>query len=101
MTNKTQKADASMRSVPQIMQDNDMMISRSAKSHSGDYDLAWPGTSWSTTVTSPDVDYTHEEIMNKQTMDTLPRRKSTANRNLSRTREMTPQKSRLFMFGRI
>nr|XP_022337879.1 uncharacterized protein LOC111133645 isoform X2 [Crassostrea virginica]XP_022337880.1 uncharacterized protein LOC111133645 isoform X2 [Crassostrea virginica] len=71
-TNKTQKADASMRNEQQTMQDNDMAVSRSAKSHSGDYDLAWPGTSWSTTVASPDVDYTHVEMLNKQTMDTVP-----------------------------
>ena len=71
-TYKTQKADASIRNVQQTMQDNDMAVSRSAKSHSGDYDLAWPGTGWSTTVTSPDVDYTYEEMMNKQTVETVP-----------------------------
>ena len=72
MTNKTQKADGNMRNVQQTMQDNDMAVSRSAKSYSGDKDLVWPGTGWSKTVTSPDVDYTHVEIMNKQTMDTVP-----------------------------
>ena len=71
-TNRTQKADASMRNVQQTMQDNDMAVSRSANGHYGDYDLAWPGTSWATTVTSPDVDYAHEEMINKQTMDTVP-----------------------------
>ena len=72
VTNKTQKADGNMRNVQQTMQDNDMAVSRSAKSYSGDKDLAWPGTGWSKTVTSPDVDYAHVKIMNKQTMDTVP-----------------------------
>ena len=71
-TNKTQKTDARMRNEQQTVQDNDMAVSRSAKSHSGDYDLAWPGTIWSTKVASPDVDYAHVKMMNKQTMDTLP-----------------------------
>ena len=72
VTKKTQKADASMRNVQQTMQDYDMAISRSATGHYGDYDLAWPGTSWATTVTSPDVDYAYVEMINKQTMDNVP-----------------------------
>ena len=68
----TKRTDARLSLVQQTMQDNDMEVSRSAKSHSGDYDLAWPGTGWSTTVTSPDVDCTHVEMMNKPTMNTLP-----------------------------
>ena len=48
-----------------------MAVSRSANSHSVDYDLAWQGVGWSKTVTSPTVDYAHVEMMNKQTMDTV------------------------------
>ena len=70
-TNKTQKSDASRRNLQQTMQDNDVAVSRSAKSHIGDYDLAWPGAGWFTIVTSPDEDYSHVEMMNKQTMDTV------------------------------
>nr|XP_022342364.1 uncharacterized protein LOC111136068 isoform X2 [Crassostrea virginica] len=72
LTDKTQRPDTRLRIVQQNMAGDVTEASRSAKSHSGDYDLAWPGAGWSTTVSSPDVDYTHVEMMNKQTMDTLP-----------------------------
>ena len=72
VTDKTQRPDTRLRIVQQNMVEDVTEASRSAKSHSGDYDLAWPGAGWSTTVSSPDVDYTHVEMMNKQTMDTLP-----------------------------
>ena len=44
-----------------------MEASRSAKSQSGDYNLAWPGDGWSTTVASTDMNTVpEEEIYSKQ-----------------------------------
>ena len=37
-------------------------VSRNAKSQSVDHNLAWPDAGWSTTINSPDVDYTHVEM---------------------------------------
>nr|XP_022338830.1 uncharacterized protein LOC111134241 isoform X2 [Crassostrea virginica] len=64
VTNNTQRTDARLRIV---QQNNDMEASRSAKSQSGDYNLAWPGGGWSTTVASTDMNTVpEEEIYSKQ-----------------------------------
>ena len=58
---------AHLRIVQQNKQNNDMEASRSAKSQSGDYNLAWPGGGWSTTVASTDMNTVpEEEIYSKQ-----------------------------------
>ena len=61
VTNNTQRTDARLRIVQQNKQNNDMEASRSAKSQSGDYNLAWPGGGWSTTVASIDMNTVPEE----------------------------------------
>nr|XP_022339258.1 uncharacterized protein LOC111134488 isoform X2 [Crassostrea virginica] len=64
VTNNTQGTDARLRFV---QQNNDMEASRSAKFQSGDYNLAWPGGGWSTTVASTDMNTVpEEEIYSKQ-----------------------------------
>nr|XP_022339256.1 uncharacterized protein LOC111134487 isoform X2 [Crassostrea virginica] len=64
VTNNTQGTNARLRIV---QQNNDMGASRSAKSPSGDYNLAWPGGGWSTTVASTDMNTVpEEEIYSKQ-----------------------------------
>nr|XP_022337877.1 uncharacterized protein LOC111133643 isoform X2 [Crassostrea virginica] len=64
VTNNTQRTDARLRNV---QQSNDIAASRSAKSQSGDYNLAWPGGGWSTTVASTDMNTVpEEEIYSKQ-----------------------------------
>ena len=69
VTNNTQRTDARLRIVQQNKQDNDIGVSRSANSQSGDYNLAWPWGGWSTTVSSTDMDTVPvEEIYSKQTI---------------------------------
>ena len=64
VTNNTERTDARLRIV---QQNNDMEASRSAKFQSGDYNLAWPGGGWSTTVASTDMNTVpEEEIYSKQ-----------------------------------
>ncbi|XP_078339042.1 uncharacterized protein LOC111133647 [Crassostrea virginica] len=64
VTNNTERTDARLRIV---QQNNDMEASRSAKSQSGDYNLAWKGGGWSTTVPSTDMNTVpEEEIYSKQ-----------------------------------
>ena len=64
MTNNTLRTDARLRI---LQQNNDMEAPRSANSPSGDYNLAWPGGGWSTTVASTDMNTVpEEEIYNKQ-----------------------------------
>ncbi|XP_078337640.1 uncharacterized protein LOC111134487, partial [Crassostrea virginica] len=64
VTNNTQRTDARLRIV---QQNNDIEASRSAKSQTGDYNLAWLGDGWSTTVASTDMNTVpQEEIYSKQ-----------------------------------